>query len=357
MADAGVAAPPPVPVPEPEQTAQAPAPVPEPRAEASASALLDIMWGALDLPPQERTLAGDALLLLLPHLTARELAMLAERVAAMDSPPPMLLSRLIRDPRPEIGGVVLERTPKLSDEDVIAAASWADTERLRLLARRRSVPALLSDHLVSSGDLLSLLALLRNSGAEISFHSFLRLAALAGEHPSLRAPLAMRPDLPLAVALELFWVLPPELRRVVMTRYLSDSVTLGRILGAAASRDAPPTAAAFEAALRPLFAGNREAAAANLAELAGISREAVLRILGDAEGEALVALCKALGLSRSRFEDALDRLRAGTGLLRAGRASEELKAVFDGLSFNKARVLLTYWDWFMRKAGPYAPAG
>ncbi len=336
------------------------APGPPPWADVSATALLDIMWGALDLPPQERTLAGDALLMLLPHLAERELALLAERVAAMDQPPPMLLSRLIRDPRPEIGGVVLERTPRLSDEDVIAAASWADIERLRLLARRRSVPPLLSDHLVSSGDLLSLLALLRNAGAEISFASFLRLAALAGHHPSLRAPLAMRPDLPLAVALELFWGLPPELRRVVMTRYLSDSVTLGRILGVAggsAAAENPPAVADIEAALQPLFAGNREAAAQRFAELAGVSRGTVLRIFGDEEGEALVALFKALGMGRTRFEDALDRVRAATGLLRAARPSDELKAVFDGLSFNKARVLLTYWDWFMRKSGPYAPAG
>lgn len=350
----------PVPVPEPAPEPVAPAapqPVPLPMADASAGTVLDIMRGALDLPPQERTLAGDTLLLLLPHLNERELVMLAERVAAMDQPPPMLLSRLIRDPRPEISGVVLERTPRLSDEDVIAAATGATPDRLRLLARRRSVPPLLSDQLVASGDLLSLLALLRNSGAEISFPSFLRLATLAGAHPSLRAPLAMRPDLPLAVALELFWTLPPELRRVVMTRFLSDSTTLGRLLGAAAAREAPPSQAAFEAALQPVFLGNREAAAQSLAELAGVARETVLRIFADGEGEALVALFKAMGLNRSRFEYTLDRLRAGTGLLRSGRPSEELKAVFDSLSFNKARVLLTYWDWFTRKAGPYGPGG
>jgi hypothetical protein len=68
-----------------------------------------------------------------------------------------------------------------------------------------------------------------------------------------------------------------------------------------------------------------------------------------------------VGLGRTRFEDAFERLRAGSSLLRARRAPEELKTLFDSLSFNKARVLLLYWDWRTRQAGPYAgpeaPAG
>jgi hypothetical protein len=31
----------------------------------------------------------------------------------------------------------------------------------------------------------------------------------------------------------------------------------------------------------------------------------------------------------------------------------ELHALFDSLSFNKARMLLSYWDWASREAGPY----
>ena len=47
-------------------------------------------------------------------------------------------------------------------------------------------------------------------------------------------------------------------------------------------------------------------------------------------------------------------LHKATGLVKENRPQEELKAVFDALSFTKARVLLIYWDWFMRRAGPYA---
>ena len=53
---------------------------------------------------------------------------------------------------------------------------------------------------------------------------------------------------------------------------------------------------------------------------------------------------------------ARERLRAASGLFPLDRPPEEFKAVFDSLSFTKARVLLLYWDWFTRKAGPYASA-
>lgn len=330
--------------------------VPPPEPGAAVEALLDIIWGAVGMPPQERSMAGDALLLLLPRLSRRELASLAERVAALDQPPPLLVSRLVNDPRPEIGGVVLERIGLMDTADLLAACE-GDAEKLRLVARRRHVPPAVSDRLVEAGDLLSLLALLRNPGAEISFHAYLRLSQMAGEHPGLQAPLALRTDLPLAVALDLLWRLPPELRRIILARFLTDSVTLGRILSLAqASAGRAAASADVERALAPLLAGEAEEAAHRLAAVAGIDPRTVARIFSDAQGEALVVLLKALGLGRARFDTVLHQMRTATGLLREDRPAEELKAVFDGLSFTKARVLLTYWDWFTRQAGPYAPA-
>ena len=355
--------PPPVPMDEPPPLPAASVALPPapPDPGAAASALLDIVWGAVDLPPQERSMAGDTLLLLLPKLSIRDLGMLAERIAAMDQPPPLLLSRLVSDSRPEVGGVLLERSAHLDQSDMLAACRDGEHERLRLLARRRHVPAVLSDRLVDSGDLLCQLVLLRNPGADISFRSFLRLSQMAGEHPGLQVPLALRADLPLAVALDLLWRLPPELRRVVIARFLSDSVTLGRILAiglAAGGTPLPPDGAAplseVEGALEALLAGRRPNSVARFASLAGITQDTVERIFADSDGEALVVLLKALGLGRSRIDDALDRIRAGTGLIREGRMQEELKAMFDALSFTKARVLLTYWDWFTRRVGPYS---
>jgi hypothetical protein len=99
-----------------------------------------------------------------------------------------------------------------------------------------------------------------------------------------------------------------------------------------------------------------EEAAQQLAEIGGIGKDTALRILSDREGEPLAVLLKALGYPRGKLEETLESIRhPDAGLLRADRNKEELPAIFDGLSFNKARILLTYWDWFVRKSGPYAP--
>ena len=66
---------------------------------------------------------------------------------------------------------------------------------------------------------------------------------------------------------------------------------------------------------------------------------------------------KALGTNRARFAEIVELLKTSDfGIIRSDRESEELRNVFDSMSFNKARVLLTYWDWAALKSGPYAPA-
>lgn len=209
----------------------------------TAIILLELMAAATGLQPQERALAADTLLLLLPRIPAQQLVRLAERVAIMDNPPPLLVARLIRDPRREVVAPVLERNAHLSDLDIIDHAGPGDTERLRMIARRRALLPVLSAHVVSCGDPVAILALLRNPGAQIPHQSFTRLAELAADHPALLAPLVTRAELPAAVAFELFWSLPPELRRLILSRFLTDSIVLGKILKIALAEERSTAAA------------------------------------------------------------------------------------------------------------------
>lgn len=349
---------------EPAPAAETPPPrrTREPGDEAGDTAimLLEMMAAGTGLQPQERALAADTLLLLLPRMMSQQLVKLAERVAIMDNPPPLLVAKLIRDPRPEVSAPVLERNNNISDLDMIDHAAGGDTERLRMIVRRRTLSPVLSAHVVSSGDPAALLLLLRNDGAQIPHQSFSRLAELALEQQALQAPLVTRAELPASVAFELFWGLPPELRRLVLSRFLTDSIVLGKILrialaedrgvAAALPREEGPVAAdAFEAALEATAAGRLDEAALRFGELAGLAEATVRRILSDPQGEPVAVLFKALGLSRGRFVEALERIR------RESQDAGELQPVFDALSFNKARMLLSYWDWFTRKTGPYAP--
>ncbi len=356
---------------EPPPRIQDPRPPETPEADEEsgelALTLLDMMSGGTSSLPHERTLASDTLLRILPRIPVKQLIAVVERVAIMESPPALLVARLIRDPRPEIVGPLLERCSQISDQDLMNAAPDHDTAKLRMIARRRTLSTVLSDYLIATAEPGVLLTLIRNPAAAFSHDAFFRLAGFASNHHALLAPLATRADLPPPVAFELFWHVPQELRRFIFSRFLTDSETLNKILRitlATHAADASelqteakfPTREALDEALASVSAFKLDAAAAKLAELSRISRDTAMRILGDREGEPLTVLLKALGCARARFEEVLGVLRsAEDGILRPDRKPEELQAIFDSLSFNKARILLTYWDWYVRKSGPYAP--
>lgn len=335
-----------------------------PGAAESATRILDLMATGQGLQPQERALAADALLLHLPRLATPHLVKIAERVAMMDHPPPLVTAKLIRDERGEVVAPLLERGANVSDADLIDAASVDDMERLRMIARRRSHSPALSAHLSASGDPVILLALLRNPGSQIAYNEFAVIAELAIEHPALLAPLVTKPELPAAVAFELYWVLPPELRRLMLTRFLTDSGTLGRILRMTLAQDDGLHSGALreeravlpedlDEALEALASGLVGEASQRMSDLTGLRLETVRRILGDPHGEALIVLLKVMEVSRSRFIAALERLR-GAKVIPDSAGDDHLLSVFDGMSFAKARMLAVYWDWSIRKIGPYA---
>jgi hypothetical protein len=184
---------------------------------------------------------------------------------------------------------------------------------------------------------------------------------------SLQAPLATRPDLPAPVAFELFWSLPVELRRYVLSRFLTDSKTLERILQItklvekAAPPETPsggfPPSESIDQLISFVVSGDVAKASQLLAELAAVTENNAARIISDSDGEPLAAALKALGVSRGRFQDIIDMCRLSPACaLRQDRKVEELQSLFDTLSFNKARVLLTYWNWATSQSGPYGVA-
>jgi hypothetical protein len=117
-----------------------------------------------------------------------------------------------------------------------------------------------------------------------------------------------------------------------------------------------PAKELIDAAIDEAVAFRLEEAAQKLSDIGGVCKDTALRVLSDREGEPIAVLLKAMGYPRTLLVEVIERLRQpDTGLLRSDRDPEELQSIFDSLSFNKARILLTYWDWYVRKAGPYAP--
>ncbi|MGE3831286.1 MAG: DUF2336 domain-containing protein [Parvibaculaceae bacterium] len=319
-----------------------------------ARSLLDIMsmpqTGSL---PQERALAADTLLRLVPRLPEKSIIELVERVCVMEAPSQLLVRRLINDPRIEVSAPLLERGTVVSDRDLIAVIEENDPAKQRLIARRRGISPALAEALILNGDEETIINLLRNGQASFSIEAFDRLLVLAERNPGLRAALATRPDLPAPAAFELFWCLPSELRRYVLSRFLTDSETINKILKLSqitgSSVVTKPENSDLEILGKVIAGGFTPEATQLLAKLAGISPASAAKIAGDQGKEPLTVAMKAAGLSRSQFETLINRLLGKD-------ENEPLKRIFDQLSFNKARVLLTYWDWAANHTGPYAKA-
>ena len=338
---------------------------PEQEQEAAelARSLLDMMAsGSSTGLPQERALAADTLLRMLPRLPLKSLIALAERIRMMDAPPHLLMAKLIAEPNIAVAGPLLEDCMHITDEDLIMVIGDGDFAKIRMIARRRRLTRAITNELVKTGDDSVLLTLVRNLGAEIPQESYLALSDYAKEYPNLLAPLCTRPDLPVPFAFELFWLAPVQLRRYLLSRFLTDSETLTKILKITRvthdeeqGQDKRAPIEDIVAALDLAGEGDIKGAATTLGKFADINAATAARILGDNQGEPLAALLKAAGVSRGQVTEIFLKLqKTPYCLIDPSRIVDELQSTFDSLSFNKARILLTYWDWATLKTGPYA---
>ena len=330
-----------------------------------ARALLDMMSvSAAGGQPQERALAADTLLRMLPQLPTKTRIAMAERLAMMEVPPPFLVARLIASKDINVAGPLLEDCMHISDEDLFALVQMGDPEKLRLIARRRRIGRPISDALAASEEPSVLLTLVRNKGAELSNEGFASLANAAQTHTDLLAPMCTRPDLPVHFAFQIFWSAPAQLRRYLLSRFLTDSEMLTKILKITMDQHAGDLPSESEAslerigeALEQIMGDDRVEGLASLSKAANVSVATIDRILADPQGEPLMALLKVVGVPRSELEKNISRFVQGAKpLIDPARNLDEVQAVFDQLSFNKARILLTYWDWASHRSGPYARA-
>jgi uncharacterized protein (DUF2336 family) len=313
--------------------------------------------------PQERALASDTLLRLLPRLQPQSVETISRRVTLMDNPPQILVAHLIRHEKFEISGPLLEDCANIGDRDLLDLIEAGEPQKLRLIARRRKLSRTVCQALIRSGDPSAVLTLLRNAEAEIPYEGFQSLLVLCENNEELLAPLATRADMGAAVAFELFWLAPPQLRRFILSRHLTDSEALNRILKitVAANREAHHTQDVISQhalldALDRAARGQLEMAAEELARLLKLSASTVTRILNDLSGEALVIMLKAAGYPRSAVTGLMTRMQsADLPVISRDRDVSELQIMFETLSFNKSRVLMTYWDWAQGKLGPYMP--
>ena len=339
--------------------------------DATVRSLMDmlIMTDGM-IQPQERAFAIDLLQQVIIHASNDSKRVLCERLANMEDAPERLVSLFLQHTEIAIAAPLLHRANCVSDSELMVVVEAGDSQRCRLIAGRPQLSGVIASALSKSSDASVLQALARNKSVHLAQEAIDQLTVHACTIEDLVEPLVMRPEMTTAHALYLFWSMGAKHRAYTLGRFLTDIRVLPHALvmsgssgdlalggGEAGSGDSQPALAArpdrekASELLAAMDLGETESVATLISEYAGLAPETADRISKDEGGEAHVVVCKALGASRFAFADICQRqIEAG-----APPASvEALQILFDTLSFNQARMALTYWDWFSNKLGPYA---
>lgn len=348
----------------PEQVAPAPTMLGTQSMAAASRNLVSIMTlPSGQAQPQERIFAGDALVGILPHLPSSELINLTRTVARLEFVSDRLRTFLVTHDDTDISCRMLKDAHHVSDSDLLKIIGKGNEHQLRLIARRRILSILVCNAIIQSGNLAAILDLLRNQESQLSGDAFSSLPDLVKGKPDLESALCNRSELPPAIGLQLFWQVGQNLRRFILSRFLTESAALGRVMETGMIAGAIPpiggqaSASDIELLVSQIENGDSQAAA-TLARCCRVAPETALKIVSDTGGEPMAVVFKCLAQSRLAMAEALKRWLASEKCMINGDSRLiELHALFDSLSYNKARMLLSYWDWHSREAGPYTLIG
>jgi uncharacterized protein (DUF2336 family) len=127
---------------------------------------------------------------------SKELIELSHRLADADTVASDTVVRLSNSDDVAVAGPVLEKSPALSDVDLVRIAKTKGQGHLLAIAARQRVNDVVSDVLIDRGNKNVLRKVTGNNGAKISEDSFARLITEAKADKTLAELVKTRPDIP-----------------------------------------------------------------------------------------------------------------------------------------------------------------
>nr|USU32077.1 DUF2336 domain-containing protein [Methylobacterium sp. OTU13CASTA1] len=166
------------------------------RAEAAGALVRATLHGGLAPDTAGETEATILALLDDPAPMVRRA--LAEACAASATAPRSLVVALAGD-LPDIAGIVLRRSPVLTDADLVDGVAIGCEATRRAIAERRDLSHAVAGAMAEIAGPVALTALVGNHSAGVTTGSLLRLVARHGDDAALREAVLARPHLPLEV--------------------------------------------------------------------------------------------------------------------------------------------------------------
>jgi len=329
--------------------------------------------GAVDFSDEQIGLFDDVFQCLMEHIEASAKALLANRLAPIDTAPPLTIRALAFDDLIEVAAPVLSRSERLDDEVLIETARNKSQAHLLAISTRRVLSGAVTDVLVLRGNDEVIQSTVNNPGAEFSERGFTRLVNRAEGDDYLATCLGMRPTIPRHLYLKLLAKASVTVRERLeaanrqqaaeVPTAVREATRLARISPSAMTRET----AIAHALVKSLYedgrldedqvaafaeAGKFDEANAAIAALANVSVSTAENMMVETRAEGVMILAKVSGLSWSTVKAIIDMRDDLSGLQPTDLGA--CKATYERLRPSTAQQVLRFHR--MQQTAAPAPA-
>ena len=159
--------------------------------------------GASDYSSDQVGLFDDVFQYLIDHIETSAKMLLANRLAPIDTAPPLTIRALAFDDVIEVAGPVLSQSTRLDDKTLIENARSKSQAHLMAISTRKTLSGAVTDVLVQRGNNEVVQSTVNNPGAEFTESGFTRLVDRAEGNDDLAASIGLRPTMPRHLYLKL----------------------------------------------------------------------------------------------------------------------------------------------------------
>ena len=283
--------------------------------------------GAVDYSDEQIGLFDDVFQCLIDHIETSAKALLANRLAPIDTAPPQTIRALAFDDLIEVAGPVLAQSARLDDETLIENARSKSQAHLMAISTRKVLSAAVTDVLVLRGNDEVIQSTVNNPGAEFTERGFTRLINRADGDDNLATCVGLRPNIPRHLYLKLvakasdtvrqrLEAANPQLAKEVPTA-VREATRRARSAPGGVARDT----AIAHALIKSLYADGRldefqlasfakagkfDETNASIAALANVPVSVAENMMIETRAEGVMILAKVSGLSWSTVRSIID---------------------------------------------------
>jgi uncharacterized protein (DUF2336 family) len=317
--------------------------------------------GAVDYSSEQIDLFDDVFQCLMHHIESSAKALLASRLAPIDTAPPLTIRTLAFDDLIEVAAPVLSRSERLDDEALIETARSKSQAHLMAISTRRVLSGAVTDVLVLRGNDEVIQSTVNNPGAEFSERGFTRLIDRAEGDDDLATCIGLRPTMPRHLYLKLIAKASETVRARLeaanprqagdVPAAVREATRRARTAPSAITRDT----AIAHALVKSLYedgrldefqvaafaeAGKFDEANAALAALANVSVSTAENMMVETRAEGVMILAKVSGMSWSTVKAIINMRDDLSGMERADLLG--CKATYERLRPSTAQQVLRF---------------